>query len=657
MVDKLGLDEESVSVGWGYRPSGRAASLESRAGNGQLLLLEDAFVRSMKPAVGQIYGLVADSKGIYYDASGESDLITALDSGEATGWMRPGPGNWNEAETLLERFRTSRVSKYNWYPGDFRGRPLLEKPSVIVVDQTKGDASHHHGGMDAGDFDRMVRDALDEHPSEMIYLRAHPDHRYRGKHSCFSPWVFEEARVKLLPADLSPAACFEFCKEVYTGTSLMGMEGLIHGCRVKTYGWNFYAGWGLTEDRCEGQIRARGRQLDLVRLFEAAYLQYSHYFDPDSGEPCSLDRILDHLELQRRIAAEDAGLRITVGWTPWNRGLAEGFFRSPGVELCHADSMKDAETMAEEQTGVKLILWGASPVPDGTALPLIRVEDGFLRSSGLGAKFHRPVSWVLDDLGIYFDPRKPSRLEVLLQEGIFPQKDMEDAENLLCFLRQHRLTKYNVGENGVNWSRELAGGRKVVLVPGQVEADASIKHGSPEVQSNSDLLLRVREAEPAAFLIFKAHPDLVAGARQGQVLPQHASHLADLVVTGGNVLSWLDLCDEVHTMTSTLGFEAVIRGVAVVTYGLPFYAGWGLTTDRLNCPRRTRQLSLCELVCGALILYPRYLNPFSGEFTSAIHVAELLANGKLGRERPAWYLQAISILKHGWVKATRHRRF
>ncbi len=656
-MSKLGLEGELVAVGWGYRPSGRAAKRESRARDAQLLLLEDAFVRSMKPAVGQIYGLVADSKGIYYDASGRSDLVTALDSGETTGWMRPASASRSEVENLLERFRLSHVSKYNWYPGDFRDCLMPERHGIIVIDQTKGDASLSFGGMDASSFDRMVCDALDEHPSETIYVRAHPDHRYRGKHSCFSPWVFQEPRVKLLPPDLSPAACFASCKEVYTGTSLMGMEGLIHGCRVKTYGWNFYAGWGLTEDRTEGEVHARSRQVDLVRLFEAAYLQYSHYFDPDSGEPCSLGRILDHLELQQRIAAEDAGLRITVGWTPWNRGLAEGFFRSPGIDLRHADSMKDAETMAKEQTGVKLILWGASPVPDETPIPVIRVEDGFLRSSGLGAKFHRPLSWVWDDLGVYFDPRTPSRLEVLLQEANFFPKDMAEAENLLCFLRQHRLTKYNVGERTVNWSRELAGGRKIILVPGQVEADASIKYGSSEVQSNCDLLFRVREAEPTAFLIFKAHPDLVAGARHGEVLPHHASDLADLVVTAGNVLSWLDLCDEVHTMTSTLGFEAVIRGVPVVTYGLPFYAGWGLTIDRLNCPRRTRHLGLSELVCGALILYPRYLNPFSGEFTSAIHVAGLLANGKMEKERPAWYLQTVSILKHGWVKVTRHRGY
>ena len=537
IVDHLGLEGQQVAAGWGYRPSGLAAIRDSvRHHAGRLLVLEDSLVRSMKPGGGQVYGLVADSRGIYYDASGNSDLLVALNSGERTGWMQPGPADRAEVERLLARFRTTCVSKYNWYPGDFRKSPVPENPGVMVVDQTQGDASLRHGGVREKDFDQMVRDALDEHPGEPIYLRAHPDHRYRGKHSCFSPWVFNEPRVQLLPPDISPARCFEFCKEVYVGTSLMGMEGLIHGCRVKTYGWNFYAGWGLTEDRCEAAAQARQRPLDLPRLFEAAYLQYGHYFDPDSGEPCGLGRILDHLELQRSIAAEDAGVRITVGWVPWKRDLAAGFFRSPGCELRHSDSLQHAETMAIHQPDAKLLLWGAAAAPENYPMPVVRVEDGFLRSAGLGATFHRPLSWVRDDLGIYFDPRTPSRLEAILEAGEFTAHELVDAQELLDFLRQHRLTKYNVGEHSVNWNRSLANGRKVILVPGQVEADASIKCGSPQVRSNGELLRRVRAAEPSAFLIFKAHPDLVAGARHGRVLPPDTDGLADLAVTAGNVL-------------------------------------------------------------------------------------------------------------------------
>jgi capsular polysaccharide export protein len=43
---------------------------------------------------------------------------------------------------------------------------------------------------------------------------------------------------------------------------------------------------------------------------------------------------------------------------------------------------------------------------------------------------------------------------------------------------------------------------------------------------------------------------------------------------------------------------------------MPFYAGWGLTRDLATAiARRGRQLSVDQLVAGAMILYPRYLDP------------------------------------------------
>jgi capsular polysaccharide export protein len=69
--------------------------------------------------------------------------------------------------------------------------------------------------------------------------------------------------------------------------------------------------------------------------------------------------------------------------------------------------------------------------------------------------------------------------------------------------------------------------------------------------------------------------------------------------------------DAVHTLTSLTGFEALLRGLPVTCWGAPFYAGWGLTEDRLPVPRRTRRLALDELVAVALILYPRCVDPLT----------------------------------------------
>ena len=73
------------------------------------------------------------------------------------------------------------------------------------------------------------------------------------------------------------------------------------------------------------------------------------------------------------------------------------------------------------------------------------------------------------------------------------------------------------------------------------------------------------------------------------------------------------MVDEVHVNTSLAGFEALLRGKAVTTYGVPFYAGWGLTRDLGPVPaRRTAKRSIDELVAAALLIYPRYLDPVTG---------------------------------------------
>jgi capsular polysaccharide export protein len=591
--------------------------------------------------------LIADSRGIHYACDGQSDLLEALEQGGPVGWMQKDLGKDHAVAELMAKYREIGVSKYNWFPGEFSKIALPDESGILLVDQTRGDAAIRYGGMQVRDFDQMLRDALDESGSAVVYVRAHPDHLYRQKNSCFSPSLLADRRVKLLPPDLSPAQCFAFSHTVMVGSSLMGMEALIHGKKVVTYGSPFFAGRGLTEDRAALRGTKLRRAVSIECLFEAAYLRYGHYFDPDSGERCGFGDILDHLRLQKEMFRKNQGASVTVGFSPWKRKIVEAYLRSPSGELSQVNELSEVSAAA------RLLVWGRRPeIAPALGGPVVRVEDGFIRSKGLGAAFNFPYSWVLDQQGIYFDPEIPSDLESLLLGG-FDEFDLFAARGLIGVLREKRLTKYNLTGQKVSLDSKQVNGRKIILVPGQVEADASIAFGSPVLKSNIELLRAVRKAEPDAFLIFKAHPDLVAGARHGKVLPPGYDGLSDLAVTDGNVLDWLDLCDEVHTMTSTVGFEALIRNVPVVTYGMPFYAAWGLTTDRLACPRRTRKLTLEELVCGALIKYPRYVNPATGEFTTALKVARLLTSDAAAGDRRAWHLKTVSKLKKLWVELAR----
>jgi capsular polysaccharide export protein len=266
-----------------------------------------------------------------------------------------------------------------------------------------------------------------------------------------------------------------------------------------------------------------------------------------------------------------------------------------------------------------------------SGVPLIRVEDGFIRSVGLGSDFLPPASLVCDSRGMYFDPRQQSDLEILLRETEFSPALIARAQRLAAQLVARGITKYNLA--GGDAELALPPDRRRILVPGQVEDDLSIRLGGGEIRSNLALLQAARAANPDAFILYKPHPDVVAGHRTGAVPERAARRFADVVVRDAAVAALLAIVDELHTMTSLAGFEALLRGRRVVVYGRPFYAGWGLTVDRPPLDRG-RRLTLDELVAGVLILYPRYLDPLTRLPCGPEVIIERLDHPELWRPGP-----------------------
>ena len=321
------------------------------------------------------------------------------------------------------------------------------------------------------------------------------------------------------------------------------------------------------------------------------------------------------------------GSYFAVGFSPWKKKFVRLFL--PEARLSFVRSLRRVPKDAS------IIAWGrsldlalarakeAGKLAENT--PVLRLEDGFLRSVGLGASLARPLSWVIDPVGIYYDTTAPSALEHLLQTHPFPEPLLVRAQNLLERILALNLTKYNVGNSP--WTPP-ATNRPLFLVPGQVEFDASIRYGTQTVRTNLALLQAVRAAHPEAFLIYKPHPDVVAGLRSRGPDEAKALNACDAVVTDVSMSELLHSVEQVHVMTSLTGFEALLRQKSVVCYGAPFYAGWGLTLDRAPVPRGGRSLCLRQLVAAALLLYPDYLHPETNQKIQAEEALELLAIAK-----------------------------
>lgn len=309
-----------------------------------------------------------------------------------------------------------------------------------------------------------------------------------------------------------------------------------------------------------------------------------------------------------------------IGFNPhWRKTLARF---TQGSDIIHVRSEKQVPE------GALALVWGQRKVDiQHREVVLVRLEDGFLRSVGLGMEFARPLSWVADFQHLYFDATGPSRLENLLNQQSVTEAEKKRASALIEGITAARLSKYN--SQSASWVRPCK--EKVILVPGQVETDASIAYGAPGFRTNMALLQTVRQQHPEAWVVYKPHPDVVAGARKQGAQEQDALKWCDEIVTHANIAEILEQVDEVHTLTSLAGFEALLRRKKVTCYGLPFYAGWGLTHDLHTCHRRKRKLSLEELAHAVLIQYPLYSSLNNNSFITPEQALNELQSQRMRR--------------------------
>lgn len=612
--------DDRIAV-WGHSPYAARGEAMARKTGVKLLRVEDAFLRSVHPGRGGTppLGLVIDSRGMHFDPAQPSDLevLLATHPLDDTALLEA-------ARSGMARLHEADLSKYNAHDPAHEPDAALPAPGyVLLIDQTRGDASVIHGGADANTFREMLFHACEDHPGKRIVIKTHPEtiagHR-QGYFDTTSLALAPGADITLLDAPVSPSALLAGAVAVYTVSSQMGFEAILAGHRPHVFGQPFYAGWGLSEDA--KPVQRRQRKLTRAQLFAAAMILYPVWYDPFHDRLCPLDSAISALEAQVRAWREDRFGWQASGMRLWKRAPLNGFFGSVRPVRFRDGPPRD---------GRRAMVWASKA--EKALQDAVRIEDGFLRSRGLGADLVPPLSLVCDDLGIYYDPQRESRLERLIAARATLRPDQAArAQALVAMLVARGLSKYNLGVAAPDLTA-LAAGRQVVLVPGQVEDDASIRYGAGEVRSNCALLEAARAAHPDAFMIYKPHPDVEAGLRPGQI--EDAEQFADLVAQGTDPAALLAQTDTVWTMTSLLGFEALIRGRRVVTLGAPFYAGWGLTDHRGPAlPRRGTRVTLDGLVHATLIDYPRYRDPFTGLPCHVEVVAARLAQGEMARGGP-----------------------
>ena len=554
---------------------------------------------------------VTDASADGFAAAINEALTTAREHNRSAGALP-------ELDRLMQRFVRSHASTKRRSQSDCPAALLETKrlTRVMLIDERA--RSHGLGATAVRNsrraFMRMVQAACSAHPQAEFWI-ARSDDKGAGR------WL--SSSVDCMPPDVqrladheSLCAALPHVDHVYTLGASEGMHALLADVPVHVFGAPYYAGWGLTDD--DLYLPNRSVRPTLAALFDVVFLRFTRYLNPFTHTLGTLDDLLDSIELQRAVRHRFADLQhvaaIRFQW--WKRPFATPYVSAGGATLRWTREPQSV------QTNECAVLWGARSA-DGLApeVPRVRIEDGFFHSTGLGSDMIAPRSQVIDRRGLYFDASQPSDLSVLLNETEFSATELARAAALRDQVVKLGVTKYNLGRRRPVWTAPA--GKQIVLVPGQVADDASIRLGTRAIGTADALLREVRRLRPDAFVVYKPHPDVLSGNRNGLI---EAQQLADIVDTEADLLSLVDVADEVHTLSSLAGFDALLRGKAVFTYGLPFYAGWGLTHDALApVPWRHRTLTLDMLCAGVLLRYPLYWDWRTRLFTTPEAVVEQLA--------------------------------
>jgi capsular polysaccharide export protein len=434
--------------------------------------------------------------------------------------------------------------------------------------------------------------------------------------AAIAPKMRLPSHCQRLPADCDPWHLASSAREIWAGADQeLALIAGLSGTPLRLFG----------EGRFAGCDRAPAAAL-------ADALSRWRYSSPFTGEDWNpLDAIAQLSDWRKLI---DANRRIDAvyGVAGWKRVTLDAMLWDGSSPVRYARRFRPVRAAGQHH-----VAWKSRTAPQLLArlarkdVRLGEIEDGFIRSVGLGANCVPPLSVIIDLEGIYFDPSRPSDLEIILQSNNFDAKLSRRAATLKNRLVEADISKYGQTRHEI---KHAAVDRYKVLVTGQVEDDRSILTGGSGT-TNLELLARARACEPDAHIIYKPHPDVVAGHRKGHVEPADALRFADEILQDVSITSLIDAVDAVHVITSLAGFEALLRGKAVTTHGVPFYAGWGLTKDLGDVPaRRTRHLSLDELVAGTLLVYPRYIDPVTRLPCPAELLVERMAQGTASISTP-----------------------
>lgn len=249
--------------------------------------------------------------------------------------------------------------------------------------------------------------------------------------------------------------------------------------------------------------------------------------------------------------------------------------------------------------------------------PFFYVEDGFIRSlyHDVGEEqLRRGRSFTVDMKAPYYCGDLETDLEVKIKNTSKAKYDLEEIACTIKKIVESKISKYNHQPMAPMLPKT---GRETILVIGQNYGDKSLQFGGVG-DDVFDVMLE-DALSTGAEVYYKVHPDVIEGDGEKRMDPR-----IHFLCEGCNPVSLLKQVDRVYVATSQMGFEALLLGKPVKVYGKPFYAGWGITEDVMEIPRRNVKKTVEDIFYATYIDYSHYLDLERRSYVSLPEVVDTL---------------------------------
>lgn len=291
------LKRLDLIAGWGHKTTADPARQFANTEKIPYVAFEEGLLGHPCGKVTEIpYTMIVDRTGIYYDSRSPNDFEMYIRR------VANVHSRFHQAEILIHRLRTERLTKYNAVPiknsHELGLRSNDKHDRVLVVDQTYGDASVIGALCDEVAFERMFRDAVLDNIDREIIVKIHPKVKTGEKKGYLSEQKLDliykkypelqkyKKNICIVAEQVNPWCLLEECEKVYCVSSQMGFEAVMAGCKVYSYGNSFYSGFGLTKD--SSFVRFKGTMPRALEVLVTAFYFY-YMFIPVSDNTLTLN--------------------------------------------------------------------------------------------------------------------------------------------------------------------------------------------------------------------------------------------------------------------------------------------------------------------------------------------------------------------------------